>query len=226
MGTARRTSSTVDALMVTPAEAKKRPKPRGVTGGRGGGGGGGGAAEREQPIKQNTLPHQREKRNSSTESNRSQQQHNQVVKCYGYWVDAHDSIRKCMQLISQHDVENYVHFYMYSTNRYLLQTLPRHHRDREHHQLQQQQQQHLRQRDNSGGGGGSSELEFNNNGSADPLLQQQRGQLSWQGSPRTTSHRRRSNLYEGLSSRQHHSSYRYIHTSKYFCPSIYQKYIH
>ena len=99
MGTARRTSSTMDALMVTPAEAKKRPKPRGVTGGRGGGGGGGGAAaEREQPIKQNTLPHQREKRNSSTESNRSQQQHNQVVKCYGYWVDAHDSIRKCMQL--------------------------------------------------------------------------------------------------------------------------------
>ena len=71
----------MDALMVTPAEVKKRPRPRGVTGGRGG------AAEREQPIKQNTLPHQREKRNSSTESNRSQHQHNQVVK----FVDTDES---------------------------------------------------------------------------------------------------------------------------------------
>ena len=168
MGTARRTSSTVDALMVTPSEAKKRPKMRGVIGGgsaRGVLAAAAAAAEREQPIKQNTLPHHREERNSSTESNRSQQQQ------------------------QQH------------------QTLPRHHRaDREHHHPLQQQQQHLRHRDN---GLGSSELEFNQ-GSADPLLQQPRGQLSWQGSPRTTSHRRRSNLYEGLSSRQHNSSYRCV----------------
>ena len=166
MGTARRTSSTVDALMVTPSEAKKRPKMRGVIGGGSARGVlAAAAAEREQPIKQNTLPHHREERNSSTESNRSQQQQQQ-----------------------QH------------------QTLPRHHRaDREHHHPLQQQQ-HLRHRDN---GLGSSELEFNQ-GSADPLLQQPRGQLSWQGSPRTTSHRRRSNLYEGLSSRQHNSSYRCV----------------
>ena len=165
MGTARRTSSTMDALMVTPSEAKKRPKMRGVIGGGASARGvlaAAAAAEREQPIKQNTLPHHREERNSSTESNRSQQQ-------------------------QQH------------------QTLPRHHRaDREHHH--HPLPQHLRHRDN---GLGSSELEFNH-GSADPLLQQPRGQLSWQGSPRTTSHRRRSNLYEGLSSRQHNSSYRCV----------------
>ena len=167
MGTARRTSSTVDALMVTPSEAKKRPKMRGVIGGGSARGvlAAAAAAERERPIKQNTLPHHREERNSSTESNRSQQQQQQ----------------------QQH------------------QTLPRHHRsDREHHHPLQQQ--HLRHRDN---GLGSSELEFNH-GSADPLLQQPRGQLSWQGSPRTTSHRRRSNLYEGHSSRQHNSSYRCV----------------
>ena len=76
MGTARRTSTTMEALMVTPSEAKKRPKPRVMRGG-----GGGGASDADQPIKQNTLPHQQEGRNSSAESNRSQhqlQQHNQV----------------------------------------------------------------------------------------------------------------------------------------------------
>ena len=95
MGTARRTSSTMNALMETPAEARKKPKPRGVSGGRGG------TADREQPIKQNTLPHHREKRNSSTESNRSQQQQQQQQQHHNQgWMSHFRQLGRYLQTAS------------------------------------------------------------------------------------------------------------------------------